>query len=133
MLTDLPQSFATRLLPLLALSTVLLCGGARAMDYDVGTSLVCDTQSEAERFVSLFSGDAQAAINAVNTEERNPTACAVVNVAYVRGPQIGIARNRDSAFQIVRILVVGVDSDGRIQPVKPSAFFWLVSVKEFAV
>jgi hypothetical protein len=125
--------FTTRRLPLLALSTALLCGSAQAMDYEVGTSLVCDTQSEVERFVALYSGDAQAAIDAVNAEEPNPAACALVNIAYLRGSQIGIARNGDSAFEIVRILVVGVNRAGGIQPVRPSAFFSLFSVKEYAV
>jgi hypothetical protein len=127
------MSFATRHFPLLALFTALSCGSAQAMDYELGTSLVCDTQSEAERFVALFSGDAQAAIDAVNAEEQNPAACALVNIAYLRGSHIGMARNGDNAFEIVRILVVGVDSAGGLRPVKPSAFFSLFSVKEYAV
>jgi hypothetical protein len=73
----------------------------------VGANVVCDTQSQVERFVALFSGDAQAAIDGVNAEEQNPTACALINVAYLRGPHIGMARNGDNAFEIVRILVVG--------------------------
>jgi hypothetical protein len=127
------MNFAINHLPLLAMSTALLCGSAQAMDYDVGTSLVCDTQSEAERFVALYSGDAQAAIDAVNAEELSPAACALVNIAYLRDSQIGIARHGDNAFEIVRILVVGVNSAGGLRPVKPGAFFSLFSVKEYAV
>jgi hypothetical protein len=47
----------------------------------------------------------QTAIDAVNAEEQNPTACAVINAAYLRGANIGMARNGDTAFEIVRILV----------------------------
>jgi hypothetical protein len=64
--------FATRLLPLLAVLIAPLCGSAQAMDYEVGSSIVCDTQSQVERFVALFSGDTQATIDAVNAEEKIP-------------------------------------------------------------
>jgi hypothetical protein len=103
------------------------------MDYEVGTSLVCDTQSQAERFVALFSGDAQAAVDAVNAEDQNPTACALVNVAYLRGSHVGMARKGDNAFEIVRILVVGIDTAAGIQAVQPSAYFSLFGIKEYAV
>jgi hypothetical protein len=125
--------FATRLLPLLAVLMAPLCGSAQAMDYEVGTSIICDTQTQVERFVALLSGDTQAAIDAVNAEEKNPTACALVDVAYMRGAEIGMARNGDSAFEIVRILVVGIDTAAGIQVVRPSAYFSLFSVNEYAV
>jgi hypothetical protein len=133
MLTIPVISFATRLLPLLALFAAPLCGPAQATDYEVGPSLVCDSQSQVERYVALFSGDAQTAIDAVNAEEQNPTACALVDVVYLRGPHIGIARNRDSAFEIVRILVVGIETAAGTQTVRPAAYFSLIGVKEYAV
>ena len=86
-----------------------------------------------ERFVALFTGDAQAAIRVVNAEEQNPSACAIVNVAYMRGQQIGMARHGDSAFEIVRILVVGIDSDEGIRAVRPAVYFSLFGIKEYAV
>jgi hypothetical protein len=122
-----------RHLSLLALFAATLCGSAQATDYEVGTSLVCDTQSQAEHFVALFSGDAQAAVDAVNAEDQNPTACALVNVAYLRGSHVGVARKGDNAFEIVRILVVGIDTGAGIQAVQPSAYFSLFGIKEYAV
>jgi hypothetical protein len=133
MLTDPLMSFATRLIPLLALVAAPLCRPAQATDYEVGPSLVCDTQGQVERYVALFSGDAQTAIDAVNAEERNPSACALVDVVYLRGSHIGMARNGDNAFEIVRILVVGIDTAAGIQAVHPAAYFSLFGVKEYAV
>jgi hypothetical protein len=124
---------AIRHLPLLALLAAPLCGPAHAVDYEVGTSLVCDTKTQAERFVALFSGDKEAAIDAVNAEENNPTACALVNAVYLRGPQIGMARHGDNAFEIVRILVVGIETAAGVRAVRPSAYFSLFGVKEYAV
>ena len=125
------MSFATRLLPFLAVLIAPFCGSAHAMDYEVGT--ICDTKTQVERFVALFSGDTQAAIDAVNAEDQNPTACALVDVVYLRGAEIGMARNGDSPFEIVRILVVGIDTAAGIQAVRPSAYFSVIAVKEYAV
>jgi hypothetical protein len=127
------MSFAMRLVPLFALLATPFCAPAQAADYEFGASLVCDTQAQVERFVTLFTGDAQAAIRVVNAEEQNPSACAIVNVAYMRGAQIGMARHGDSAFEIVRILVVGIESDEGIRAVRPAVYFSLFGIKEYAV
>jgi hypothetical protein len=125
--------FAVRLLPLLAVLFAPSCGSAQAMHYEVGANIICDTQTQVERFVALLSGDTQAAIDVVNAEEQNPIACALVDVAYLRGAEMGVARNGDSAFEIVRILVVGIDTASGIQAVRPTAYFSLFGVKEYAV
>jgi hypothetical protein len=127
------MSFVTRLVPLLALLATAFCGPAQAWDYEIGTSLICDTRAQVERFAALFSGDAPAAIRAINTEEQNPSACALVNVAYVRGAQIGMTRHGDNAFEIVRVLVIGIAADSGIRPIRPAAYFSLFPVKEYAV
>jgi hypothetical protein len=128
MLTHPPLSFAIRLIPLLATLAAPLCASAQPTEYEVGESLVCDTQAQAERLVALFSADAQAAA-AVNAEEHDPTACALINAAYLRGT----ARRGDNAFEIVRILVVGIDTPAGIHAVQPSAYFSRFGVKEYAV
>jgi hypothetical protein len=121
-------------IPLLALLAAPFCAPAQASDYEVGASLVCDTQGQVERFVALFSGDnAQAAIRAVNAEEANSHACAIMDVAYMRGTQVGMARHGENTFEIVRILVVGVETGNCILPVRPAAYFSLFEVREYGV
>jgi hypothetical protein len=127
------MSFATRLVLPFALLASLLGAPAHASNYEVGTSLVCDTQAQVERFVALFSGDAQAAIRVVNAEEQNPSACVIMNVAYMRGTQIRMARQGDRAFEIVRILVIGIEADNGILAVRPHVYFSLFGVMEYAV
>jgi|SRR5215831_5138983 len=126
------MSFAMRI-ALFALFVSLLCESTRASDYEVGASLACDTQAQVERFVALFNGDARSAIEVVNAEEQNPTACVIRKVAYMRGIKVGTARRGDNAFEIVRILVVGIETDRGILPVHPSVHFSLFGVKEYAV
>ena len=133
------MSFAMRLVLFALLASPLFASAqamdysAQAADYEVGTSLVCDTQAQVERFVALFAGDAQAAIRVLNAEEQNPSACMIMNVAYLRGTQIGMARHADNAFAVVRILVVGVDTGHGLVAVRPAVYFSLFGVKEYAI
>jgi hypothetical protein len=117
----------------IALTFLLLSVPARAQEFEYGTSTVCDTQQQMERYVALLGGNTQTAIDAVNAEEHDPTACALATVSYVRGPQLETVRNKDSAFQIVRILVVGVGMADSVHPVKPAAFFTVFGIREYSV
>jgi hypothetical protein len=141
------MDFAARLVPLFTLLAASFCVPAQAedapaqagdipaqaIDYEVGSSLVCDTQEQVERFLAVFSGDAHAAIRVVNAEQQNPSACAIMNIAFVRGNQLGSVHRGDGAFQITHILVIGVENENGIQPVKPAAYFSAFGVKEYAV
>ena len=118
---------------LLAFLAAFSCTPGQAADFDVGISLVCDTQTQVERFVTLLTGDAQSAVDAVNAMEHDPTACALIDVVYFRGPRIEVARHNDSAFEIARILVVGIKTAIGIQAVRPAAYFSLFGIREYAV
>jgi hypothetical protein len=117
----------------LALLSLIVFSPVRAQEYERGTALLCDTQRQVERYVALFSGEEQSAINAVNTEEQSPTACALATVAFMRGPELGTARNKENAFQIARILVVGVETQSGLRAVRPSAYFSAFKVIEYDV
>jgi hypothetical protein len=126
-------NFVSRI-TLLVLPLVLLSGlAARAQEVEVGTSLICDTQEQVERFITLYDGDAQSTANSVNAAEHNPTACAVTTMAYVRGRQLARARNKDTTFQIVPILVLGVVSEEGVESVTPAPFFSVFEVEEIGI
>ena len=118
---------------LLVLPLLLLGVSAQAQEVEVGTSLVCDTQEQVERFVALYDGDAQSAVNSVNAAEHNPTACAVSTMAFVRGRQLATARNKDTTFQIVSILVLGVVTGDGVESVTPAPYFSVFPVDEIAI
>ena len=113
-----------------ALLSVLLCFSARAQEVEIGTGIVCDTQKQMERFVTLYHGEADAAVKAVNAEEDDPSACVVGTLAYVRGPDVATARTPDATFQIVRVLVVGILTEAGFQATVPAAFFSVKRVDE---
>jgi hypothetical protein len=117
----------------LALLSLIILGPAHAQEYEHGTALLCGSQRQVERYVELFNGKDQSAINTVNEEEQNPTACVFETVAFMRGREVGTARNKESAFQIVRILVVGVETPSGLRSTRPSAFFSAFKVLEYDV
>ena len=116
-----------------ALVSLLLCLPAQAQEIEYGKVLICDMRQQAERLVRHLDGDVGAALRAVNAEEHDPNACAVVTVAFVRGPELATVRSRDATFQIVRILVVGIGTPRGFQSVAPAAYVSLFSVDEYAV
>src|SRR3954462_14041384 len=127
------MTFAPRM-GLLALSLILtLCLPAQAQEIDITSGPICDTQEQVEQFVALFDGDAQSTAEKVNAAEHNPTACVISGMAYVRGRKLATARTKDTTFQIVPILVLGLVTANGIQTVAPARYFSAVQVEEIGV
>ena len=103
---------------------------ARAHDIEYDTGAICDTQKQAERLAVLLNDNEHTAIAMVNAEERNPGACAVETVAFVRGVSVATARSKAETFAVVEILVVGVDLGSGFQSITPGAYFMLVKIDE---
>jgi len=122
---------SSQVLGIAALS-LLLCLPAQAQRVEVGTGVLCDTQKQMERFVALFDGDEETAVNAVNAESNDPSACGFGTIAYVRGPEIATApaRTGTSTFHIVRVLVVAVLTEAGFRPSAPAPFFSVEQVDE---
>ena len=125
----------------LAVLSFLLCARAEAQEdseavsphVEIAQALVCDTQKQVERFVANYNGNQEAAIQAVNREEGDPTACYVISAAFVRGPQIGSASHGNMAFCIVRILILAVDGPDGLQMVQPVPYFAAFGVTEYPI
>lgn len=119
------MNFALRV----ALATTLALLGclptqAQQVEVKAGQRLFCDTAQQAERYVILYNGNSQATANAVNREENKPTACAVNNLVYVRGREVGTARTSAGFYyRIVQILVVGVVTEDGVESAVPAAFY----------
>lgn len=114
----------------LALLSLLLCAPAKAQEVQFGNALICDTAQQVEQFVAHLDGDVQSAVSAVNAAEHDPTACVVATVAYVPVDKIATARNKDRAFDVVRILVIAIETRDGIQTVAPAAFFSISKIEE---
>ena len=81
----------------------------------VGVGIICNTPDQAERFVGLRDNGANVpvALNTVNTEVRDATACGVAAVAFLRDQTVATRPMGNQLVQIVRINVVaGFDGTG---------------------
>jgi len=125
------MTFARRI-TLFIMTSILLMEllPAQAADVQVGTALVCDTEQQVERFIAFYDGDAETAVEAVNAEVRNPTACALAQIAYVSGPPLATTRKSVATFQIVQVLVIGIVTQNGVRAVEPAHFFSVLEVEE---
>jgi len=114
----------------IALLSLLLSFPARAQKMEVGNGIFCDTQKQVERFVALLDGNAEQALQAVNSEENDPTACVGGTIAFIRGPKITTARTNNGTFHIVRVLVVGIFTEAGFRTAIPTALFSFERVDE---
>ena len=119
----------------LAALALMICLPAHvhAHEIETDTVLICDTQKQVVRYAQLFDGNEQVAIRAVNSEENDPNACALVDVSYVQGPDVGMTRSSSHAFRIVSIVVVGLNTSRGYGSVTPALFFTPVKINELAV
>ena len=117
----------------LPLLSSFMCLPAQAYELETGTIMICDTQKQVERFAQLFDGDLGVTVSVVNTEEHNPSACGMADVAYVQGPELGVARSGSHAFRVIPIVVVGADTPEGYRAAKPALFFTVVEVEEYTV
>jgi hypothetical protein len=114
----------------LALPVLVLCAPAGAHEVETGTGVICDTREQAQRLALILDEDAQAAIRTVNSEARDPTACALATVAYVRGAKAGTTRSKAGTFEIVEVLVVGVETRRGLWSASPAVYFTLFKIEE---
>jgi hypothetical protein len=104
-----------------------------AAKIQVGTTVICDTQQQMERFVTLFDGDYAGAMNKVNAEERHPTACIGATMAYMRGDELSKAKSSKGTYHIIRVLVVGINTPQGFQAVQPAPFFSIEKSEEIEI
>jgi hypothetical protein len=123
------MAFAHRLASLILPATLLLTPPAHADELQLGTGLVCDTQQQAERFVSVYEGDAETAISTVNAEQHDPTACVIATIAYVPGEPLTTTMKNYKTYQIVPVTVLGIVTEDGLQSITPSQFFSAVEVE----
>jgi len=119
---------------LLALPLLLMFGfPVQAQEVEVGPALICDTQQQVERYVSVYDGDALSTINSVNAAEHDQTACGMNNIVYVRGQRVAVARNKDKTFYIAPILVLGIVTEQGVKSMAPTPYFSGFEIQEIAI
>jgi hypothetical protein len=96
----------------------------------VGRGLICNTEQQVARYVTLFKGDSDRAIEAVNAEAQDDNACAVVRVVFVPAAAGTTVRNGTGTYRVVRIVVFGVVTSAGVLKVRPFVQFAAAPVEE---
>jgi hypothetical protein len=96
---------------------------------EIDTNLICDTSQQVERFVTLLDenkGSAEAAIEAVNEENKTQDACVIATAAYRRAGVASTVKNTEATFDVTRIVVIGVYTVNGLERSMPTEFFALL-------
>lgn len=106
----------------------------KAPQIEYGTTLICQTEQQAAQLVAHLDSDMHAALSDdADVEVAIPPPCQAATVAFVRGQMLGTLRTKDAAFQMVRVLVVGVGAPNEFRAVAPAALISLIKVVEYDV
>ena len=107
-----------------AAAAIFFCGAAQADERTgkpasgataVGIGIICNTSEQAARYIGLIGGgkETKPALDAVNAEARDPRACGVATVAFIRDQTMETKTVRNRPIEIVRInIVAGFDGNG---------------------
>ena len=109
----------------LLLTTPVSAGGPAPLVLDqnqvhIGSGVICDTQDEVHRFVSLMANnDTGGALQIVNREKENPLACGMATVAFRAGKEHAEVSNGKGSFKIVEIEVIAGTANGKWHAITP--------------
>ena len=94
----------------------------------VGNAIICDTSEQARRFVTLRN-DGSAAVQAlqlINQEARNPTACGPAVVAFRSGETIQSERMDGKLVNVVKVTVLAYNTGAGWSPVPETVQYAII-------
>jgi|SRR4051812_41117383 hypothetical protein len=97
---------------------LLLCFplGANAVEadqgFEVGIGLVCNSEAQVQRLLTLQSAGQplDAAIQLINDEDHDPTACSLVAIAFMRGKEVSVVPAPGGQMKITQITIVAAQT-----------------------
>ena len=109
---------------LLAFTTLLFIAPLSAQPIgrgtiSVGTAIICDTSEQAQRFVALRNDGSETvqALQVINKEAANPSACGAAVVAFRPGEAVEAPRLRGQRIKVVKITVLAFNNGAGWSPV----------------
>ena len=108
---------------------------ALGKNVQVGYGVVCDTRDQVEQFAKLSERDGNVAnaVNAVNTEAKNPAACAQVVAAFIRGQNVGEVHRAKDSLAVAEITILAVPEGNQWQFVSPVKQYTAFPVKGYEI
>jgi hypothetical protein len=94
-----------------------------AQELFTGSGVICDTREQVERYVAVYDGNADTAIELVNAEADSKSACGEAQVVYEAVKEVGHIRMEHDLGKIVELTVVGIGRNGIWDAVEPHSQF----------
>lgn len=126
----------------LAMWGLVFCfpAGAIAQDrepaLEVGVGLICNSESQVERYLALHIADRSpdAAVKLVNEEVKDPNACTLASIAFLRGSQGKQVSAPGGVMKITEVTIVATQTtEGNWEPIVPIVQFTAIYEKLEAV
>ena len=105
--------------------------GQQDTEADVGQGLACNTPQQLERYVTLRNDgrDAQGALEAVNEEAHDPTACGIIVVAFTNIEPVAENTVQGKHVRVVKITVHAIRNGPDWQHVPDTDQYMIVAEK----
>jgi hypothetical protein len=94
-----------------------------------GSGLICDTKEQAERFVSLMSGDFDKTLLAVNREAGDAHACVIATLGFIPGEKVAEVDKEGTIMHVIEIKVVAVATRIGLHFVEPKTYYSVIASK----
>jgi hypothetical protein len=101
-----------------------------AQEVATGTEVACDSGEQAQRYITLFHGDAEETLTKVNTEAEGDDACKLASVSYLRGKDVAKTMTNEGTFVVARVLIVGYVMRKGVVSAPPFVQFMVFKIDE---
>ena len=94
----------------------------------VGSAIICDTSEQAHRFVTLRNDGSEAvqALQVINKEANNPTACGPAVLAFRTGETIKSERMDGKLVNVVKVTVLAYNNGAGWSPVPETVQYAII-------
>ena len=94
----------------------------------IGSAIICDTSEQARRFVTLRNDGSEAvqALQVINKEANNPTACGPAVVAFRTGETIKSERMNGKLVKVVKVTVLAYNTGAGWSPVPETVQYAII-------
>ena len=128
------MSLVTKVIVWIVLSLFAALGAKAEVpsrEVQAATLVICGSAEKAQRFAAQHQ-DIQAAIADDGQASSASATCLVAGIAYIPGKQMERVQNKDGAYTVTEILIVGVATPYGMLAIEPSVVYTLLKVDEEA-
>lgn len=93
----------------------------RQRPVEIGVGLICNSQEQVERYLALHVADRSpdAAIKAVNDEVKDPNACALAAIAFMRGSEAKQVPAPGGLMRITPVVIFATQTEAGWERIVP--------------